>query len=125
LPCRPKTNTQEPNPAPFGAKGAKTLADVIRAKGQFSGFEKYPNYSTAIITRLQSMIDIANNPKDKRNTTYSDHITTAIAVADEDSILDPSAGTLCAWRTAGAGSPGSNFKLHTAVLGNEFYFITK
>ena len=28
------------DPKPFLAKGAKSLADIVRAKGQFAGFEK-------------------------------------------------------------------------------------
>jgi len=32
------------NPVPYGAKGATSLADVIRAKGQFAGFGEYPNF---------------------------------------------------------------------------------
>lgn len=31
------------NPAPFGARGATHITGIIKAKGQFQGFESYPN----------------------------------------------------------------------------------
>lgn len=111
------------NPGPFGAKGATKLSDVVRAPGQFAGFEAYPNYDQSIVNRIQAMINIANNAKDKRSQAFADHIATAIAVAKAASIVEPSAGTLASWRTAGSASPGSNFKLHGTVLGVDFYFI--
>ena len=36
------------NPSPYGAKGAISLADVVKAKGQFAGFGKYPNYDETL-----------------------------------------------------------------------------
>ena len=53
------------NPVPFKAKGAKTIADVVRAPGQFAGFSSYPNYDMSIVNRIQLMINIANTAKDK------------------------------------------------------------
>lgn len=111
------------NPAPFGARGATTVADIAKAPRQFAGFQNYPNYDQSIVNRIQAMLNIANSAKDKRSAAFTDFIEAAISVASDPSITDPSPGTLAAWRTAGSGSPGSNFKLHTTLLGNEFYFI--
>jgi hypothetical protein len=113
------------NPAKFGANGATTVGDIIRAPGQFRGFEHYPNYSHAIVNMLQSIINIANNAKDKRHEDFTDFINAAIDVANNQSIQDPSPGTLVAWRTAGSGSPGPDFTIHTTILGNSFYYIPK
>jgi len=111
------------NPAPFGARGAKTIADIVRAPGQFAGFQGYPNYDSSIVNRIQAMINVANSAKDKRCQDFANHINSAIDVANDASIQEPSPGTLASWRTAGSGSPGSNFKLHTTILGIDFYFI--
>ena len=109
------------NPGPFGAGHAKNLADIVRAKGQFRGFENYPNYNPGIRKNIQDAIDIANNPKDSRNSNFADFVNTAIQVAKSPS-NDPSPGTLVAWRTFGSGSPGKGFLLYRTVLGNSFYY---
>lgn len=112
------------NPASFGARGATTLRDIIKAKGQFAGFEKYPLVDSVVVGRLQLMLNIANNPKDKRSGDFTNFIQAAIDRANApNAIVDPSPGLLCAWRTAGASSPGSAFTLHTTVAGNDFYYI--
>ena len=111
------------NPAPFGAKGATTVGDIIRAPGQFAGFEKYPNYDAAVVNRIQAAVNIANAAKDKRHAAYADFINAAIAVAQNPSIKDPSAGTLAFWRTALSSGPGAGAKLYKTILGNDFYFI--
>lgn len=112
------------DPARFGARGAKSLADIIKAPGQFAGFQNYPKYDMAIVNRIQAMVNIANSgAKDKRSPNFANFINAAIEVAKNQSIQEPSPGTLASWRTAGSGSPGSNFKLHTTLAGNDFYYI--
>jgi len=111
------------DPAKFGAKGAKSLADIIRAPGQFAGFRDYPNYDSSIVNRIQAMINIANSKKDRRSADFMNFINAAINVANDPSIPDPSPGKLASWRTAGSISPGAGFKKYTTVLGNDFYFI--
>jgi hypothetical protein len=110
------------NPGPFLAKEATLLA-VIKARGQFKGFEHYPDYSHLIVHNIQQLINIANNPKDKRHTDFAAFINTAADVASQlDRVPDPSKqGTLAAWRTAGSGSPGSGFTYVTTVWGTDFY----
>jgi hypothetical protein len=98
------------DPAKFGAKGATSLGDIIRAPRQFAGFEHYPNYDHSIVNRIQAMINIGNNAKDKRHQDFADFINAAINVANNSSIPDPSPGILASWRTAGSGSLGLGFK---------------
>jgi|SRR5579864_8589206 len=109
------------NPRPFLAKNSTLLA-VIKAHGQFQGFQNYPNYDAAIANNIQQMIDIANNAHDKRAPVFSSFIKKAIEIARDPTISDPSPGSLTAWRTAGSGSPGPGFKLFTTVLGTTFYY---
>jgi hypothetical protein len=111
------------NPKQFAAAGAKTIVDIIKAPGQFAGFETCPNYSAGIASTLQQILDIANNPKDKRGALFTEFVQNAIDVANNATISDPSPGFMAGWRTAGASSPGSAFTKHTTVGGNDFYFL--
>jgi hypothetical protein len=113
------------DPSKFAAKGATTVGDIIRAPRQFAGFENYPSYDQSIVNRIQAMLNIANSAKDKRAADFVEFINSAIKVASDPSIQDPSPGTLASWRTAGASSPGSSFKKHATILGNDFYYIPK
>jgi len=110
------------NPRPYGARTGATLIDIIKAPKQFAGFESYPNYSATIKNRIQSCLDIANNPKDKRNAAYADFVNAAIEQSAAD-VEDPSPGFLVGWRTAGRGSPGPAFKEYATVLGNTFFWV--
>lgn len=110
------------NPAQFLARHA-TLVGVITARGQFQGFEHYPNYDSRIVHNIQTMIHIANNARDRRTGDFSDFITAAIRVAGSPSIPDPSQGLMAAWRTTGSSSPGSKFAFFTTVLSTDFYSI--
>ena len=107
------------DPKPFLAK-AGTLLAVVKARGQFAGFEDYPHYGHAIIHRIQMMLDLANNAKDPRNESYVKHVNAAIQVAQSDSFTDP-CPTLAGWRTSGRGTPGGEFTLYKTVLGIDFY----
>lgn len=110
------------NPRPFLAH-ANTLLAVVRARGQFQGFENYPHYSQDIIDRIQQMIDVANNARDPRAAQYTSHIQAAISVARAASIKDPSPGTLAYWRTSGSGSPATVAKLYRTFLGIDFWYL--
>lgn len=110
------------NPGPFRAKSAKSLADIVRAKGQFKGFEKYPDYSGGIKQNIQDAINIANNPKDPRSQSYAAFVNKAIEIAKLTTYKDPSPGKLVAWRTANSGSPGKGFFLYKTLLGNDYYY---
>lgn len=110
------------DPKPFMARGAKSLIDIVRAKGQFAGFEKYPDVAASIQKRIQDAIDIANNPKDPRQAAYEAFINKAIEIAKSAYFDDPSPGKLVSWRTANSGSPGNNFLKYKTLLGNDYYY---
>ena len=110
------------NPARFLAKGAKSLVDIVKARGQFKGFEKYPDYNARIKQNIQDAINTANNSKDPRSTKYADFLNKAIEIAKSAMYSDPSPGKLAAWRTANSGSPGKAFFLYKTLLGNDFYY---
>ena len=111
------------NPGPFLAKGAKYLRDIIKAKGQFAGFEGYPLYNNGIRQNIQSALNIANDPKDKRHEAYTGFINAAIDIANSTMYSDPSPGKLSSWRTAGSSSPGKTFQFYKSVFGNDFYYL--
>ena len=110
------------NPKQFGAKHA-TLTGVITAHNQFAGFVSYPRYDSKIVHNIQSMVNIANNPKDKRSSDFADFINAAMAAAVPPPIPDASPGILAAWRTGGSSSPGSNFTFYKTIFGNDFYYL--
>ena len=104
-------------------KAPQSIADVIRAPGQFAGFGNYPNYSLAIVRRIQSMVDIANAKKDKRSSAFEAHVNLAMTIAASPFITEPSSGMLAGWRVHGSGSPGGGFTFFKTVLGNDFYYV--
>jgi hypothetical protein len=112
------------DPKPFLAKEATLLA-VVKARGQFAGFENYPHYSGGIASNIQSIIDIANSPKDPRHSKYSAYVRSALTIVGTEKIDDPSPGNLVAWRTGGTHSPGPDFTLYKTVGGIDFYYQTE
>lgn len=110
------------DPKPYMAKGAKSLIGVVKAKGQFAGFEKYPNYDSAIKDRIQAALDIANDSKHPKQAIYSEFIAKAIETAKSTKFSDPSPGKLVAWRTGNSGSPGPGFILYKTIFGIDFYY---
>lgn len=123
-------NRLENKPSQFGAPGATTLIDIIKAKNQFAGFSNYPSYDNDLVSRLQQFIDIANDTKDQRNGLYAKFVQNAIDVANATTVPDPSQAEnpknnpICGWRTMGAGSPGGRFVKYKDQGGNTFYTLT-
>jgi hypothetical protein len=112
------------DPGPYLAHEGTLLA-VVRARNQFQGFEHYPHYNSTILKRIQSLIDIANNPPDPRSAGCNTYIQSAIAVARSESIVDPSPGTLAYWRTAGFGAPAAGATKYKTVLGTDFWYVPR
>jgi hypothetical protein len=99
-----------------------TLIKVIKQKGQFQGFESYPNYDSGIRANIQSMINIANAQHDPRSSAFADFINAAKQIASAATIADPADPRhLTAWRTAGSGSPGGAFQSYKTVSGTTFF----
>jgi hypothetical protein len=107
----------------YASAGAKTIADVIRAEGQFKGFEDYPNIRAKITTNLDDIVKIANDGGDTRREKYKKFLNTALKVAAMPSVTDPSGSGLYFWRTAGSGSPSPEAKVFKTLMGNTFYTL--
>lgn len=59
-------NRPENNPRQFLAPGAKTLADIVRARGQVEGFGNYPAINAHQQTRINDVVKFANDDSDLR-----------------------------------------------------------
>jgi hypothetical protein len=112
------------NPSQFMAPNAKSITDIVTAKGQVEGFRNYPTLSAPVEKRIKSYVTIANSNSDRRQQVFRKFIENAIAVAKPKVIKDPTpeGQMLAGWRTSGQGSPGKNFKPFSSPLsGNQFY----
>jgi len=120
-------NRLKNNPKQFGAPGAKKILDIVKAKGQFHGFENYPNLSAAQQSRINDIVNIANKDNDTRQEKFAAFLSSALEVAKSKSaIKDPCQTGLYGWRTAGRGSPGGRFvEYKTPMSGNQFYTLKK
>jgi len=111
------------NPRPFMASSPSVLA-VVKARGQFAGFDGYPNIGPSLVTHIQDILNIANSARDQRSASYQDFVNKVLTVANASSNTDPSPGKLVAWRTHNHSSPGAGFVLFKTVLKNDFYYKT-
>jgi hypothetical protein len=118
-------NRLKNKPEQFGAPNAKTIEDIVKAKGQFEGFEQYPKLTASKSARINQIVKIANDDNDARQEAYAGLLQVAIEVAKSKTLIpDPCPTGLYGWRTAGSGSPGGRFVKHGDTLsGNEFYTL--
>jgi len=110
-------------PRAYLAPKAHTLADIVRAPGQFAGLRKFPTLPPEIRLRINKILEIANHPNDARNGAYLSFAQKAIDIAKSPTYLDPSPGKLVAWRTSRHGTPGRGFFLYKTVLNNDFFYV--
>lgn len=114
------------SPAQFGAAGATSLLDIIRANNQFQGFSGYPNLSSDFNKKLSEMVTIANDDSHPYQERFIGFINNAVGAATSPkAIADPSPTGLYGWRTTGSGSPGARFVEYAKVGGNTFYTLKK
>ncbi len=106
----------------YASKDARSINDVVKAKGQFKGFESYPDVEDKIAARIVSTLAVANDGGDGRRTKYKAFIQIALRVAALDK-ADAGYATLYYWRTEGSGSPTSNATAFKTVMGNTFYAL--
>ena len=119
-------NRLKNNPAQFMAPGAKSITDIVKAKGQFKGFESYPTLSSKQSARIGEIVRIANDDNDTRQEKYLQYLQNALDVAIGSLIADPCPTGLYGWRTFGSGSPGPRFEAYGSPLsGNQFYTLKK
>jgi hypothetical protein len=110
------------NYRPFGATGPNLLA-VVRARGQFAGFQGYPVLSTSVENNINAILAIANNTADRRSPSYLEHVQLAIDVANAATIANPSPGKLTFWRTAGSSAPGGSAKFFRRYNHHDYYYM--
>jgi hypothetical protein len=119
-------NRLKNNPAQFAAPDAKNITDIVKAKQQFEGFEKYPTLNAKLSARINEIVQIANNDNDARQERYVQFLQDALDVAKGPLITDPCPTGLYGWKTDGSTPPGGRFEKYSAPLsGNQFYTLGK
>jgi len=110
------------NPQRFGAVNG-TQAGIVTAKGQFAGFEGYPNIAKKQKNRLDQIINRANDDEHPKQAAYGTLIEIANAVASMATPSDPCPTGLYGWRTAGSSAPGGDLVEYQQKAGNQFYTL--
>jgi len=115
------------NPAPFNAKGAKTLKDIIKAPGQFKGFQDYPKLGAGQSKVITERINIVNDDNNQHEEEYRQFHQDVLDVAASGVLIsDPCPTGLYGWRTAGSEEPGGDLvKWGEPVAGLQFYTLKK
>jgi hypothetical protein len=116
------------NPEKFYAKGAKTLADIVKARPeQFKGFQDYPKIGADQSKVIGEVLNIANADSDRRQEKYAQFVQNALEAASSKALIsDPCPTGLYGWRTAGSDPPGGDFvKYGDPQSGNQFYTLSK
>lgn len=106
----------------------KTIDDVVKQKGQFKGFDTYPEYGE---DQRQHNIEVLKwaNQKSKFQAACRTFVKNAKKVAadtEAEKVTDPfkKDGGTFGMRTAGSSSPGGGFKKVGSFGGNDFYTVT-
>lgn len=105
----------------WASAGARSLRDVVRAPGQFRGFENYPTIAAATQSTIDGLLRIANDANNPLLPAMRAHIALAIAQAAERAPADPTRTGLFWWRTENSGSPGTGVVRFKTVGGNTFW----
>lgn len=118
-------NRLKNNPEQFLAPGAKTIQDVVKAKGQIEGFENYPTLGASQQSLINQIVTIVNNDNDPRQDKFSTFLSNALDVAKSKILIkDPCQTGLYGWRTINRGSPRGRFvKYSTPMSGNQFFTL--
>ena len=111
----------------FGAgKGASTLTKMITSPNQVKGFDNYPKLAKGPTAVINGVMRIANTSGHKDTRLYRQYLRDAMEIAaSTDRGKDPCSTGLYGWRTAGSGSPGSNFEKFKTFGGQDFYTLTE
>ena len=103
-----------------------TIYDIVKAKNQFHGFEKYPEINSSIKLNLTSFLAIANNYNHVKRELYANFIANAKSAASKNALrdfIDTSPKGLYGWRTKGSSAPGGDFKKYKDFAGQTFYTL--
>lgn len=114
-----------PTPGDFNIQpvgSGVTVFDVLKAPGQFAGFQHAPILDAGVSTRIQKILENANNDALANRADYAAYVEAAIKIATGSTIADPSKRGLIGWRTKDSGSPGGNFIAYgSPISGNQFF----
>ncbi|MDR2872448.1 MAG: hypothetical protein LBV45_08035 [Xanthomonadaceae bacterium] len=115
-------NRLDNNPKQFGAAGAASYRDIVRAPGQFAAFEGYSAAGFMHNHLLNIMAEI-NNATKAAWKKYREFYADAVEVAGAPVIANPPGFTPYFWRTQGSGSPGGRADTANTrtIAGNVFY----
>jgi hypothetical protein len=108
--------------------GARNLFSIIKAPGQFAGFEGYPNnIGGEQLKHINEILGIANKGGLVKFEQYRKHVENALDIASGriPLVSDPCPTGLYGWRTANAKHPGSNFEFYKLYAGQDFYTLKK
>lgn len=105
----------------WGSAGAKSLPDVIRAPGQFAGFEHYPTIWTGVQYVIEQAVVLANEGSHPRLSDLRNFVSAALDEAAQRNPMDPSSSGLYWWRTGGSGAPAKTAHVYKTVSNNTFY----
>lgn len=107
------------------ARGNLTVFGTIGAKGQIDGFGDYPNISLKAADRISKFIIACNRTgMGERLRSFRNLYQSALDVATGKNLGIQHMPLLYSWRTAGQGSPGSNFKTELTLQGQTFFSLT-
>jgi hypothetical protein len=110
--------------AKIGQNKTWDIYDIVKARGQFHGFEHYPNLSLQITKNIGSILSIANDYNDSRREQYADYVETAVDVASAfKTIKDPCVTGLYGWRTNPSKHPGGQYVKYKVFAGQIFYTL--
>ncbi len=109
-------------------QGASThdVFDVVKAKGQFHGFENYPSLTPELLGNINQIMGIANNYNHPLREQYAAFVNNVIWAASNESYLtmvDPSSAGLYGWRTLNSSHPGGSFERFKDLAGQTFYTL--
>jgi hypothetical protein len=110
------------DPVRFGAANG-ALESIVKADGQVKGFENYPVIAKKQKSRLETIIDRANDDEHPQQAAYERLLETATMVANFTLMEDPCPTGLYGWRTIGSKSPGGDFVEWKQKAGNQFYTL--
>jgi hypothetical protein len=115
------------NPKQFGAPGAQSITDIVKAKRQFQGFESYPALGPDQQTHINGVVSVANDDNHPDQCDYADFLNAAIEAATGPLPEDPlgDGGFLAGWMTTGFSPGGSYTKFGDPVMANQFFLLTK
>ncbi|CAM4036988.1 hypothetical protein [Serratia silvae] len=107
------------------ARGNLNLFGVIGARGQIDGFGDYPNIDARSADRISKFMIACNRTgMGEKLRSFRQLYQGALDVATGNNPGIQHIPPLYSWRTAGQGSPGSNFQTELSLQGQTFFSLT-